>query len=357
MLQVKDICHQYGKEQSLNHISFGLEPGKILCLLGPSGCGKSTLLRAIAGLETPHSGTITIGEKDVVDCQKKTFLPTDKRSIGMVFQDYALFPHLNVEKNIAFGLSGRNKAAQIKNISKQVNIEPYLKRYPHTLSGGQQQRVALARALAPNPKLLLLDEPFSGLDSVLRQQLREETLDILRKQGSSTILVTHDGQEALHLGDEIAIMNKGKIEQLGSPDELYFQPRTPFISSFFGNVNTLRGTTKTSYISTALGNIPASGIIPNKKVELSLRYESFILSNEAPQKKFSCTVKVLESRSLGPQVYSRLQTSFENQERILTAHTPGHNPFKVGQSLYLTLQPNLVHAYYSENTQKLKLML
>lgn len=232
-----------------------VEPGSIIALLGPSGCGKTSLLRSIAGLEEPSSGQVVIGERTVSTCPnpavstKRTWVQPEQRDVGMVFQDGALFPHLTVRQNIVFGLRATRKkfskpeiTARVNRLLELVDLTSYGDRMPSTLSGGQQQRVALARSLAPQPKVLLLDEPFSALDTALRVQVRAEVARILRDIGVTTIFVTHDQDEAFVLGDKVAVMQSGRIEQYGTPDELYRSPRTPWVAGFVGEANFVVGT-------------------------------------------------------------------------------------------------------------------
>ncbi|MGM8214886.1 ABC transporter ATP-binding protein [Bacillaceae bacterium W0354] len=210
------------KTNTINNFNLSIQKGEIVSILGESGSGKSTVLRLIAGLETPSAGNIMVGDHCM--CSKSKFVQPEKRGIGMVFQDYALFPHMTVEQNIKFGLNKlprKDRHARVKEVLRLVNLEEYHKRYPFELSGGQQQRVALARALAPNPKLLLFDEPFSNLDADLQIRIREELRDILKTTGVTSIFVTHDQDDAQALADRIVILRKGEIVRTGSPEEIF----------------------------------------------------------------------------------------------------------------------------------------
>lgn len=234
-LEVRDMHVNYGNSEVLTKVSFTIEPGDIGCMLGPSGCGKTTILRAIAGFEPLSNGRILV---DDIEFSTHNFcLPTEKRNIGMVFQDFALFPHLSVAENIGFGLrtwQPRQRRIRIQELLTMVDMSAFAKAYPHQLSGGQQQRVALARAMAPHPGILLLDEPFSNMDVELREQLTREVRDILKQEKITTILVTHDQQEAFAIADQICLLNKGKIEQQGSGYNLYHQPVNRFVADFIG---------------------------------------------------------------------------------------------------------------------------
>jgi iron(III) transport system ATP-binding protein len=245
----------FGDMPVISNISFAIKQGDILALLGPSGCGKTTTLRLIAGFESLDSGYIEIDGRTVAE--NGFSLPPEKRRVGMVFQDYAIFPHLSIAKNVAFGL-GRNQQAgeRTEAMLKMVGLTGQGDRMPHELSGGQQQRVALARALALDPAVVLLDEPFSNLDTALRQQVRREVKGLLKQNGATAVFVTHDQEEALFLGDQIAVMNAGVIEQLGTPEEIFHRPRTRFVAEFMGETDFIQGEVSNRGIDTALGQLP-----------------------------------------------------------------------------------------------------
>ena len=234
-LKVRDITKSFGGITALQEVSFEAGYGEFISVLGPSGCGKTTLLRVIAGLETRNRGHIFVEGRDM------SRFPVSRRSVGIVFQSYALFPNLNVAQNIAYGLKGKMKGADIqKRVSELlhlVGLEGYGKNYPAQLSGGQQQRVALARAIAPSPKLLLLDEPLSALDAKVRTKLRGEIRRLQRRLGVTTVMVTHDQEEALTMADRILVMDRGFLVQDGTPHEIYDRPATPFVASFIGSMN------------------------------------------------------------------------------------------------------------------------
>ncbi|MDZ7800212.1 MAG: ABC transporter ATP-binding protein [Trueperaceae bacterium] len=242
---------------ALDRFSLRVERGETVALLGPSGCGKTTLLRLIAGFEAPDEGRVRVAGRDVTG--PDVFVPPEARRIGFVFQDYALFPHLDVLGNVAFGLTGRSAAerrARAREVLDLVGLTVFSGRYPGQLSGGQQQRVALARALAPEPEVILLDEPFSNLDAALRAGTREEVRRILRRSGATTILVTHDQEEAMTFSDRLAVMRAGRLEQEGTPEETYLAPRTAFVAGFLGRTNLLRGEAHGITAGTCLGEIP-----------------------------------------------------------------------------------------------------
>ncbi|MEW6678445.1 MAG: ABC transporter ATP-binding protein [Pseudomonadota bacterium] len=235
MLKLRNVAQAYGKKQVLNNVCFNLAAGEIGCLLGPSGCGKTTALRLIAGFETLQSGSIQVGDVEVAGPHHS--MAPEKRQLGLVFQDYALFPHLTVEANVGFGLGALNRterAHRVADMLRLVGLTREARQYPHQLSGGQQQRVALARALAPKPRLLLLDEPFSNLDVELREKLSIEVRDILKHEGITALLVTHDQHEAFAMADRVGVINEGVIQQWGRPYDLYHKPRNRFVADFIG---------------------------------------------------------------------------------------------------------------------------
>ncbi|MDE2938784.1 MAG: ABC transporter ATP-binding protein [Chloroflexota bacterium] len=252
MLECQDVSKSFGDVVALSNFSLKLGQGQILALLGPSGCGKTTALRLISGFANPDDGSITIAARPVYD--QETYVPPEKRSVGMVFQEGALFPHLTVEQNIAFGLSRDDQRSdRVAEVVKMTGLEGLTQRMPYELSGGQQQRVALARALAPRPELLLLDEPFSNLDPALREQVRRDVMNILRSNRITAIFVTHDQEEAMYVGDSIAVMNGGRIEQQGTPEEIFHHPSTRFVAEFIGMVDFVTGRWEDGVIKTPIG--------------------------------------------------------------------------------------------------------
>ncbi len=259
-LRVRGLEKRYGDTEVLRGLDLDAESGEFLALLGPSGCGKTTALRLVAGFERPESGTVEIGG-DVV-CAAGLFgahwTAPEGRRVGMVFQDYALFPHLSVARNVAFGLprNGSDRDARVRAALTTVGLAGLGERTPDQLSGGQQQRVALARALAPNPEVILLDEPFSNLDADLRASVREEVRQILREAGATAVLVTHDQEEALSIADRVAVMLEGHIVQVGPPEELYHRPATRTIADFIGDVQFVSGVAFGRRAMTTLGDIP-----------------------------------------------------------------------------------------------------
>lgn len=255
-LEIENLSKHFTDNDSpaVNDISFSVQDQEILSFVGPSGCGKTTTLRLIAGLERPDDGIIRLNNQIVNS--DNTYLPPEKRNIGMVFQDHALFPHLTVFKNIAFGLKGktkREKQERVAELLDLVGVEQLAHRYPHALSGGERQRVALARALAPSPILLLMDEPFSSLDAHLRLEVREQVRNILKSTHATVIFVTHDQEEALYMGDRLAVFNRGKIEQIGVPEIIFHNSGTRFVAQFMGDSDFISGIATTNGVQTELG--------------------------------------------------------------------------------------------------------
>lgn len=256
-LRLAGVSKNFGAVKAVEKLDLSLEKGAILSLLGPSGCGKTTVLRLIAGFESPDEGAIEIDGLAVF--APGVNLPPEKRRAGMVFQDYALFPHLDVYKNTAFGLSGKDerKKARVGEVLSLVGLTGLEHRMPHQLSGGQQQRLALARAIAPGPGVMLLDEPFSNLDTQLRIQIRGEIRDILKRSGASAVFVTHDRDEAFFMGDRVSVMSGGRLEQTGTPYELFHRPDTRFVAGFLGTADFIPCSLRNNLAETEIGALQA----------------------------------------------------------------------------------------------------
>ena len=299
-LEYRTVSHRYGETPAIKEINISLAEGEVVCLLGPSGCGKTTALRLAAGLEAPEKGSIWLHGEKVAG--EGVMTAPEARNIGLVFQDYALFPHLTIADNVAFGikdLTNGDRKDRIHEVLKQVGMDQYEESYPHMLSGGQQQRVALARALARNPNLILMDEPFSGLDARLRDEVRDRTLHILKKAGSAVLMVTHDAEEAMYMADRIVVMRDGLVIQSGTPEELYTQPTNAFVAEFFGEVNRISHKVTNGSIVTPVGTFSANGHHDGDEVEIIIRPEAFSLQ-PAPEKTIGPGhAKVLASKLLG----------------------------------------------------------
>ncbi|MET0380668.1 MAG: ABC transporter ATP-binding protein [Methyloceanibacter sp.] len=260
-LTLEDVSRRYGEVLALDGVSIDISPSEVLCLLGPSGCGKSTLLRVAAGIERPSSGRILLDGQEVAG--PDNFVPPEKRGIGLMFQDFALFPHLSLLDNVAFGLKSLTRTEakrEARAALERVGLAHYAGEYPHILSGGEQQRVALARAIAPRPSVLLMDEPFSGLDQRLREQMREETLAILHETRATAIVVTHDAEEAMRMGDRVALMRQGRIVQTGKALDLYRAPKDILAARTFSELNELAARIEGGNAATPLGRFAANGV-------------------------------------------------------------------------------------------------
>ncbi len=249
-VRLDSVAKSFGPTRAVDAVTLAVERGEVFAVLGPSGCGKTTLLRLIAGFERPEAGTVLIGDEVVAG--PRVFAGPERRRIGMVFQDYALFPHLSVLGNVAFGLPRRDRRAALPAL-ELVALQHKADSYPHELSGGERQRVALARALAPEPEVVLLDEPFSSLDATLRADLRREVDLILREAGATAVLVTHDQEEALSLADRLAVMRDGKLVQVGPPEAVYTLPADRWVAEFVGEVNVIGGVSRGAGVETRLG--------------------------------------------------------------------------------------------------------
>ena len=268
-----DIHHHYGKRHILKGLSLQAEPGEVLCLLGPSGSGKTTLLRIAAGIETQTSGRLILNEREISGPDLS--LPPEKRGIGLMFQDFALFPHLTIVDNVRFGLtqlSRRDGRGEAMVALERVGMAHHAMSYPHLLSGGEQQRVALARALAPRPGVLLMDEPFSGLDSRLKDAVRIETLAILREARATAIVVTHDVEEAMRLGDRIALLRNGRLVQTGTAEDLYPRPADLFAAGFFSEINVFASEVHNGLAMTPLGPVKSPEIAEGAAVSVAVRH-------------------------------------------------------------------------------------
>jgi iron(III) transport system ATP-binding protein len=304
VIDVKEISKSYAQTAAVKGCQLQVASGEILALLGPSGSGKTTLLRLIAGFERPDEGRILIGGSTVVDIASSLWVPAEDRGVGMVFQDYALFPHLTVTQNVGFGLRHNKRTerqARVKELLRLTELDKCAERYPHELSGGQQQRVALARALAPRPRVILLDEPFNGLDPDLRPQVRREIARILRHLGTAAILVTHDQEEALGMADQVAVIRNGELQQVGTPEDIYYSPSTTFVATFVGHADFIPGLVRGSVIETEIGMFPCPTELSPGPVKVMIRHESV---NSKPG---GVLATVEEREFLGGEILYRLR--------------------------------------------------
>ncbi len=271
-LEIRNLRRSFDGRAVVDDVSLRIMPGQVTCLLGPSGCGKSTTLRMIAGVEMQDSGTIHVDGKLICDTVYR--VPPERREIGLMFQDFALFPHLSVADNVAFGLKSGTKAerrVRVEELLDRVDLKRFIDGYPHQLSGGEQQRVALARALAPRPRIMLMDEPFSGLDNRLRDGIRDETLAILKEEDTAVLLVTHEPDEAMRMADEIALMRDGRIVQQGAPYNVYTRPFDRAAVAFFSDANVLRAEVSGALAMTPFGRFLAPGVPDGTEVDIVFR--------------------------------------------------------------------------------------
>ena len=271
-LEIRNLRRSYGGRAVVDDVSLRIMPGQVTCLLGPSGCGKSTTLRMIAGVEMQDAGSIHVDGKLICDTVFR--VPPERREIGLMFQDFALFPHLSVADNVGFGLRSGTKAerrARIEELLERVDLLRFVDGYPHQLSGGEQQRVALARALAPRPRIMLMDEPFSGLDNRLRDEIRDHTLSVLKTEDTAVLLVTHEPDEAMRMADEIALMRDGRIVQQGAPYNVYTRPLDRAAVSFFSDANMLRAEVSGALAATPFGRFLAPGVPDGTAVDIVFR--------------------------------------------------------------------------------------
>src|SRR5687768_978440 len=352
LLEVRQISQAYDARPVLADLSFSLEAGQIGCLLGPSGCGKTTVLRCIAGFERVSRGEILLN--GTVVSSNTIHLPPERRRIGTVFQDYALFPHLTVADNIVFGLhmlSADERRLRLVELLNTVGLVGLGHKFPHELSGGQQQRVALARALAPQPQLLLLDEPFSNLDVDLRERLGLEIRDILKQQGMTAILVTHDQHDAFAIADEIGIMSRGRIEQWGTPYELYHKPATRFVADFVGQGAFLPGQVLAGRriqleLGTFQSNVPPEWA-EGTAVDVLLRPDDILHDDASPLQ-----ARVLHKAFRGAEFLYTLQ--LPEGGRVLSL-VPSHHNHAVGEKIGIRLEIDHVVAFRREAAEALSL--
>ena len=339
-LEVEELSHRFGDRLVVDRVALAIAPGEVHCLVGPSGCGKTTTLRLIAGLELLQAGRITLNRRLLAGAG--TMLPPERRRVGLMFQDFALFPHLRVGENVAFGLNGRDRQSRDKRVAEllaAVNMTAYARAYPHTLSGGEQQRIALARALAPGPELVLLDEAFSALDTSLRAQVRDETLTLMRETDTPVLLVTHDAEEAIRVGDRIHAMLDGRIVQSGTPAELYASPANPFVAGFFGPVNRFRGRVVSGTVETPLGRARAAGLAEGTSVETIVRPEALRVARPGAG---GTPARVQVKRDLGPVHVMRLGLADGSSIKVRQA---GQTEAAVGDQVEIDLDPHHLFVY------------
>ncbi|MBC7738715.1 MAG: ABC transporter ATP-binding protein [Candidatus Saccharibacteria bacterium] len=343
-LEVRNLTRSFQGRKVVADLSLTVQAGQVTCLLGPSGCGKSTTLRMIAGVERPDLGQIAIDGQTVFGSGAN--LPPEARGVGLMFQDFALFPHLTVAGNVTFGLRGDKAArqARVGDLLDKVHLAGFGAKFPHELSGGEQQRVALARALAPRPRIMLMDEPFSGLDNRLRDGIRDETLAVLKAEGTAVLLVTHEPDEAMRMADEIALMRDGRIVQQGAPYNVYNTPVDKAAAAFFSDINVISGTSQGALTETPFGSFLTPGQIEGARVDIIIRPQHLKIDFDRAGRGPNPTVidgtpargQVLRSRFLGRESLIEFRMDYDGS--TLTASVPGVFLPKPGVALWLMIR-------------------
>ncbi len=345
------MTRSFGAAPVVEDVALTIAPGQVTCLLGPSGCGKSTTLRMIAGIERPDRGRILMDGAAVFDGAVN--LPPEARGVGMMFQDFALFPHLSVAQNVAFGLHGDRaaRAARVAELLERVDLPGFANKHPHELSGGEQQRVALARALAPRPRIMLMDEPFSGLDNRLRDGIRDTTLQVLKDEGAAVLLVTHEPDEALRMGDEIALMRAGRIVQRGAPYNVYNTPVDRAAAAFFSDINVIPGVSHGALTQTPFGAFLTPGHKDGADVEIVIRPQHLKIDfdrggrgpDPTPLEGTAARGTVLRARFLGRE--SLVEFALDEGGLRLTASVPNVFLPKPGTVLWLMIRRDRCHVF------------
>lgn len=338
-LSIRQVGKRYGEVNVVKNVSIDIDQGEFVSLLGPSGCGKTTILRMVAGLIEPSAGQIIIGGRDI------TRLPPHKRNIGLVFQSYALFPHMTVFENVAFGLRRKGKggdelSAKVDEALALVRLSGLGNRYPRQLSGGQQQRVAMARAIAPQPNVILFDEPLSNLDAKLRDEMQIELKRLQRELNTTTLFVTHDQEEALSLSDRVCVMHNGIIQQLASPEEIYRSPATPFVADFIGKPNRLLGHVINGvvHIDDDIPFCSSSGNL-GETVDLFIRKESILLSRQVIESRTNINGKVTLRSFLGTQVQYLVALSPSTELIVNVSSSSDSGTINTGEEVFLAVDP------------------
>lgn len=343
-LEIRNIRRAFAGHNVVDDVSLKVMPGQVTCLLGPSGCGKSTTLRIIAGVDMQDSGQIYVDGKLVCDTVHR--VAPEHRSIGLMFQDFALFPHLSVQDNVAFGLKGdkSNKKARVAELLEKVGLGNFTKKFPHELSGGEQQRVALARALAPRPSIMLMDEPFSGLDERLKDDIRDSTLDVLKEEGTAVLLVTHEPHEAMRMADEIALMRDGKIVQQGAPYNIFNAPVDRAAAAFFSDINISHGEVNGALVATPFGDFLCPGHVDGTQVDIVIRPQHLRIDfdrqgkgpNPTPQDGTPARAIVERARFIGRESLVEFRMEFDGS--MMKATVPSVFLPKVGTPMWLMIR-------------------
>jgi iron(III) transport system ATP-binding protein len=350
-LQVQSLSCQFGGREVVSEVELQVAAGQVMCLLGPSGCGKSTTLRMIAGVEAPSAGRILIDGIEVYGPNAN--LPPEARGVGLMFQDFALFPHLTVAGNVAFGLSGdrASKMKRVDELLERVDLSGFQDKHPHQLSGGEQQRVALARALAPRPRVMLMDEPFSGLDNRLRDGIRDTTLEVLKDEGAAVLLVTHEPDEAMRMADEIALMRAGRLVQSGAPYNIYNKPSDRAAAAFFSDINVIRGVSRGALTETPFGAFLTPGHADGAEVDIVIRPQHLKIDfdragrgpHPTPVEGTPARGMVQRARYLGRESLVEFRMEFDGS--TLTASVPGVFLPKLGTPLWLMIRRDRCYVF------------
>ncbi|SFQ51822.1 iron(III) transport system ATP-binding protein [Roseivivax halotolerans] len=353
-LEIRNLTRTFEGKTVVDDVSLSILPGHVTCLLGPSGCGKSTTLRMIAGVDMQSTGEIYVDGKLVCDTIFR--VPPERRSIGLMFQDFALFPHLSVAQNVAFGLKGdkSENRERVEQLLDRVGLLHYIDAFPHELSGGEQQRVALARALAPRPRVMLMDEPFSGLDNRLRDGIRDETLSLLKEEGTSVLLVTHEPEEAMRMADEIALMRDGRIVQRGAPYNIYNAPADKAAVAFFSDINVLSGTVQGALTETPFGQFLAPGVPDGGRVDIVFRPQHVSIDfdrqgrgpNPTSLQGTPARGVVERARFMGSE--SLVEFRMDHDMQVLRATVPNVFLPKVGTPMWLSIRRDRCFVFPSD---------
>lgn len=342
-LTFEDVERRYDTTMALSGVSLDVAPGEIVCLLGPSGCGKTTLLRIAAGIEKPSAGRVLINGREIAGPNR--FVPPEERGVGLMFQDFALFPHLTILGNVAFGLKALPKAEARREALaalQRVGLKHLADEYPHILSGGQQQRVALARAIVPRPAVMLMDEPFSGLDVQLRDAMQEETLALLHETRATSVVVTHNPEEAMRIGNRIAVMRSGRLMQAGRAEELYHQPADLFVARLFSEINEIDYRVEGGHIATPVGALPVPGLVDGVHVTACIRERGITLSPDGE----GLSGRVLDVKFLGD--VARLEVGVEGFEAPLKVRVREMEGWARGAELKVGIDPARILIFPAE---------
>ena len=352
VLDLRGLTRAYDAEQAVKNVSLSVRDGELLTLLGPSGCGKTTLLRLLAGLERPSAGTVTLDGNPVAGGDR--FVPAERRDVGLVFQDFALFPHLTVEENVAFGITDRpaeRRKSRVTELLDLVDLAAHREKRPDALSGGQQQRVALVRSLAPEPNVLLLDEPFSNLDVRLRVEMRTEVREILKTAGVTAVSVPHDQEEALSISDRVAIMHDGAIEQVGTPESVFENPESRFVASFLGRASFLSGRVRGDVVETEIGVLDAARLNGPVEEYDGARIDVLVRPDDleaTPTNGATADGRVLNRQYTGPTFVYRVELDSGTPVRCLHNHV---ELFEHGQPVGVTITADHPLAWYPPRSE------